>query len=272
VITTAPRRLTPDDGPALRALLDRQPVQNVYLRSELRLAGLGSGQWWGLDGQGEIRAALLGGPLVVPWVPDLDDVDRLVEALSRQQAPRMLVGPGDQVLALHAARHPTPALREVRNPQPLLALHRGAPRAAAARQVRQGTMADLDRLTVAAADMHREEMGVDPLAIDPAGWRSRMSTLINRGWSWVWTEGDEVVFKAELSAWTPEAVQVQGVYTAPRHRNRGIATAAMAAVCAAVLEDVPVCTLYVNHYNAAARTVYRRLGFEQVGSLATLMY
>jgi uncharacterized protein len=272
VITTALRRLTADDGSALARLLDAEPLQNVYLRSELRLAGLGAGQWWGLDGHGEIRAALLGGPLVVPWLPDLDDVDRLVEALSRQQAPRMLVGPREQVLALHAARHPSPPLRELRDPQPLLVLHRGALTAEPATQVRRGTPHDLDRLTVAAADMHREEMGVDPLAIDPAGWRNRMGTLIQRGWSWVWTEGDEVVFKAELSAWTPEAVQVQGVYTAPRHRNRGIATAAMAAVCRAALDDVPACTLYVNHYNAAARTVYRRLGFEQVASLATLMY
>lgn len=272
MITAALRRLTPDDAPALAALLDAEPLQNVYLRSELRLAGLGSGQWWGLDGHGEIRAALLGGPLVVPWLPDLDDVDRLVEALSRQQAPRMIVGPRAQVLALHSARMPAPPLRELRDPQPLLALRRGTLKPAPAPQVRKGTPRDLDRLTVAAADMHREEMGVDPLAIDPTGWRSRMSTLIQRGWSWVWTEGDEVVFKAELSAWTPEAVQIQGVYTAPRHRNRGIATAAMAAVCSAVLDEVSACTLYVNHYNAAARTVYARLGFEQVASLATLMY
>jgi RimJ/RimL family protein N-acetyltransferase len=274
VISTALRRLTPEDAPALHTLLDAEPLQNVYLRSELRLAGLGSGQWWGIDGgAGQVRAVLLGGPLVVPWIPDLDDIHRLVEALSRQQSPRMLVGPRDQVLALHHARQPTPPLRELRDPQPLLALRRGtAITVAAAEQVRKGTPQDLDRLTVAAADMHREEMGVDPLAIDPAGWRTRMGTLIQRGWSWVWTERDEVVFKAELSGWTPDAVQIQGVYTAPRHRNRGVATAAMAAVCRAVLEDVPVCTLYVNHYNAAARRVYDRLGFEQVASLATLMY
>jgi predicted GNAT family acetyltransferase len=153
-----------------------------------------------------------------------------------------------------------------------LALRRGTPKVAPAAEVRKGEPKDLDRLTVAAADMHREEMGVDPMAIDPSGWRTRMGTLIQRGWSWVWTDNDEVVFKAELSAWTPEAVQVQGVYTAPRHRNRGVATAAMAAVCRAVLEGVPVCTLYVNHYNTAARRVYERLGFEQVASLATLMY
>jgi RimJ/RimL family protein N-acetyltransferase len=274
MITSGLRRLTPDDTGELAALLDEDPLQNVYLRSEMRLAGLATGQWWGVEGRGRLRAALLGGPLIVPWTPDLDDVDRLAEALSRQQAPRMIVGPREQVLALHAARHPLPRLRELRDPQPLLAVDRSTLSAGAstAPDLRPGSPADLDLLTVAAADMHREEMGVDPLAIDPAGWRTRMSTLIQRGWSWVWTEGGEVVFKAELSAWTPEAVQVQGVYTAPRHRNRGVATAGMATVCRAVLQRVPVCTLYVNHYNDAARAVYRRLGFEQVAALATLMY
>jgi ribosomal protein S18 acetylase RimI-like enzyme len=273
VISTALRRLTPEDAPAIAALLDADRLQNVYLRSELRLAGL-AGQWWGVDGadRGQLKAVLLGGPLVVPWIPDLDDVDRLAEALSRQQPPRMLVGPRAQVLALHAARHPAPALRELRDPQPLLVLDRAHVPPPTDTGVRRGTADDLERLTVAAADMHREEMGVDPLAIDPAGWRTRMGTLIQRGWSWVWTEGDEVVFKAELSAWTPDAAQIQGVWTAPHRRNSGIGTAAMAAVTRAVLDDVPHCTLYVNHYNVPARRVYDRLGFEQVASLATLMY
>ena len=78
--------------------------------------------------------------------------------------------------------------------------------------------------------------------------------------------------KAELSAWTPEAVQIQGVYTAPTMRGRGIATQALAAMCAALLQESALCTLYVNHYNAAALGVYRRVGFEQVATFATVIY
>ena len=272
MITTGLWRLSADDVAPLRALLDEDVLQNVYLRSELRLGAVASGQWWGVGGGGRLRATLLGGPLVVPWVPDPADCDRLVEALSRQQAPRMLVGPRPHVLGLHQARTPNQMPRERRDPQPFLVLRRGTPIRGASPRVRQGTVGDLDRLTLAAADMHREEMGIDPLSIDPAGWRARMSILIQRGWSWVWTEGDRVLFKAELSGWTPEAVQVQGVYTAPEYRGRGVATAGLAAVCQALLGQVPACTLYVNHYNAAARAVYDRLGFEHVTDFATLMY
>jgi len=80
------------------------------------------------------------------------------------------------------------------------------------------------------------------------------------------------VFKAELSAWTPDVVQVQGVFTAPARRGRGVATAGMAALCSMLLQSVPLVTLYVNGYNQAALRLYERVGFEQQGEFATVMY
>jgi predicted GNAT family acetyltransferase len=139
-------------------------------------------------------------------------------------------------------------------------------------EVRRGGREDLDRLTVAAAAMHREEMGIDPLSLDPVGWRQRMATLVDRGWSYLWVEQGEIIFKTELSAWTPQAVQLQGVWTDPRARRRGVATAGLASVCATLLREVPICTLYVNAYNLPALGLYARLGFRQVGELATVMF
>jgi hypothetical protein len=46
----------------------------------------------------------------------------------------------------------------------------------------------------------------------------------------------------------------------------------MTALCALLLEEVPLVTLYVNAYNAAALRVYRRVGFEQQSEFATVMY
>jgi hypothetical protein len=148
----------------------------------------------------------------------------------------------------------------------------GAPQGASGAPIRRGTREDLDRLTVASAAMHREEMGVDPLAFDPLGWRQRMATLIDRGWSYLLMEEDQIAFKVELSAWTPEAVQLQGVWTDPRYRRRGIATAAMAAVCDALLREAPICSLYVNSYNEPALRLYRRLGFRQATEFATVIF
>ncbi len=263
-------RLTAADLPAIRRLLDADPVTNVYLRSELRLGARGDG-WWGLGTNGTLRAMVAAGPLTVPWIPDPSDAPPLAEAIVREGPPRLLIGPAPAIRALRSAMpvHPLPV--EVRDPQPFLVLDR-LPGAASATPMRRASPGDLDRLVVAAAAMHREEMGVDPLLLDAVGWRGRMAGLVERGWAYVWMEGGEVLFKVELSAWTAEAVQLQGVWTDPGHRRRGLATLGLGAVCAELLREVPICTLYVNAYNEPALRLYHRLGFRHAGDFATIIY
>jgi ribosomal protein S18 acetylase RimI-like enzyme len=263
-------RLVPADHAALLRLLDRDRVANVFMRSELRLTPTLLG-WWGLAAGGDLRAALMGGPVVVPWIPDAADAPALSSALWHQPPLRLMVGHAPSVRSLVAAIGARRGPVEARDPQPLLLLDR-APAVPSGVHVRRGQPGDLGQLTVAAAAMHREEMGVDPMAVDPAGWRARMATLVSRGWSFLWPEGGEIIFKVELSAWTPEVVQFQGVWTHPRRRRQGVASAGMAAVCAELLRDVPLCSLYVNAYNGAALRLYSRLGFRQVGEFATVMF
>ena len=255
----------------LATLIDREPVTNVYLRSELRL-GFEFGDWWGAFADEELTSVVLGWSLVVPYIPDLEAAPPLAQALATSAQPRMIVGHRPSVVALHNAFRPPRPARELRDPQPLLVLDRGDLREQPSPEVRLSTSADLESLIVAAARMHREEMGIDPLMVDPAAWRSRMTSLIDRGWSWVWMRDGEVLFKAELSAWTPDVVQIQGVYTAPQHRGHGIARTGLAAVCAQVFAEVPRCSLYVNQYNVIAQRVYERLGFQAADIFATVMY
>jgi ribosomal protein S18 acetylase RimI-like enzyme len=263
-------RLVPADHAALARLLDRDRVATVFMRSELRLAP-NVLSWWGLTSNGGLRAALMGGPLVVPWIPDPGDAVTLAGALWREPPFRLMVGPAPSVRSLAAAITARQRPVEARDPQPLLLLDH-SPQVPEGVHVRRGQRGDLGQLTIAAAAMHREEMGIDPMAVDPVGWRARMATLVSRGWSYIWPEGGEIIFKVELSAWTPEVVQLQGVWTNPRRRRQGIASAGLAAVCAEVLRDVPLCSLYVNAYNSAALRLYDRLGFRQVGEFATVMY
>ena len=76
---------------SLGAILDTDPIQNAYLRSELHIGGVEGGVWWGSFPQGRLRGVALGGPLVVPWIPDLDDAPALAETL-RAHPPRMEIG------------------------------------------------------------------------------------------------------------------------------------------------------------------------------------
>ena len=264
-------RLGPAHAGQLGALIDHEPITNVYLRSELRL-GFETGDWWGAFEDDELTSVVLGWSLVVPYIPDIEAAAPLAQALTASAQPRMVVGHRASVMALHNAFRPPRPARELRDPQPLMVLDRGELRGVPSGDVRLATRGDLEALIVAAARMHREEMGVDPLAVDAPAWRMRMLSLIERRWSWIWMRDNEVLFKAELSAWTPEVVQIQGVYTAPNHRGQGIAHAGLAAVCAFVFKDVPRCSLYVNQYNVIAQRVYARLGFKPADVFATVMY
>ncbi|HEV7899941.1 MAG TPA: GNAT family N-acetyltransferase, partial [Planosporangium sp.] len=79
--------------------------------------------------------------------------------------------------------------------------------------------------------------------------------------------------KAELAVITRHTAQVQGVWTAPQWRGRGLATAGMAAVVRDALRRVaPSVTLYVNDFNDTARRVYARCGFRRVGTFATVLF
>src|SRR6202035_4591982 len=113
-------------------------------------------------------------------IPDLDAAAPLAQALGACAQPRMVVGHRASVMALHNAFRPPRPARELRDPHPLMALERGDLGAIPSDDVRLSTRTDLEALIVAAARMHREEMGVDPLAVDAAAWRMRMLRLIER--------------------------------------------------------------------------------------------
>ncbi|HSP64983.1 MAG TPA: GNAT family N-acetyltransferase [Candidatus Deferrimicrobium sp.] len=264
-------RVGPAEVAALERLLDSDPIDNVYLRSELRLLGTGA-PWWCVSDGSELRGVVLAGALTVPYLPDPTDAPRLAEAIRGTTPPHLMVGPRAAVLALHACLEPRRPAREIHDPQPVMVIDRRRLRVLPPAPIRASTRRDVDALAVAAAMMHREELSADTAPPDATAWRARMTQLVDRGWSWVWTEANQVVFKAELSAWTEDVVQIQGVFTGPSRRGRGVATAGMTALCALLLEKVPLVTLYVNGYNQAALRVYGRVGFEQQGEFATVMY
>jgi predicted GNAT family acetyltransferase len=79
-------------------------------------------------------------------------------------------------------------------------------------------------------------------------------------------------FFCNVGAWSPQTAQLQGIWTPPALRGRGLATAALAAVCRTLLNVVPTLSLYVNDFNAPAVALYRRLGFRDAGELQTLLF
>lgn len=279
------RELTVDDLPEALALcaLDHVASMLAATRVEegMRRQQLQPGALLGYPEHGPLTALCWVGVNLVPAVGD-------GPSSAMEEFAAAVIERGSRFSSLVGARLPVMELwhhlemrgmqaREIREHQPAMLMT--APSALTPDpHVRLSTIADLDALIPACIAMFTEEVGYSPLSPD-GSYERRIEQLVRQGRSYIRrfgeAEGNEpgdVLFKAEVGAATADMVQIQGVWTNPRVRGQGYATAAMAAVVGDSLRRIaPGVSLYVNDYNHAAIEVYRRVGFEQVGEYATVM-
>ncbi len=183
------------------------------------------------------------------------------DAAARGQS-RMIIGETGAVGELwEAARKLLPEPRQDRPHQPVYAIDQPPPPGDT--RLRTATVEDLDVLLPACAAAHQLEFGIDPLARDPEGFRWRTLAQIEEGRSWLWFEDGVIRFKAEASAWTPSAVQVQQVWVDPSVRGRGYGARGLGDLCRRLLEVVPTVTLFVRAENAPAIALYDAVGMDR---------
>jgi uncharacterized protein len=281
VLTTTPglRLLGPADLPRVQALLDRDPVTNVFVDYRVRLTGLDprwlGGEMWGYVEDGELVSLCHAAANLVPVeaTPEALSVFS-TRALARGRSCSSIVGPQPAVDGFWQSveRWWGPA-RLVRDAQPFMTLTSG-PDVAADPGVRRVLPDEFDVLYPACVDMFTEEVGVSPE--DGGGrdlYQTRVRQLISKGLAFARIEDGEVLFKAEIGAVTPNACQVQGVWVPPARRGEGLSVPGMAAVAEQAMLDVaPVVTLYVNAHNVAARRCYERVGFTETCAFTTILF
>jgi ribosomal protein S18 acetylase RimI-like enzyme len=254
--------------PDLEQILDfcgEQPVERVFLEDAARR---GLGRFAGVaDEDGRLTALCHVGANVVPAGAGC----AVFAAATLRGHARMIIGAEDAVAELWdviAGRMPEP--RDDRPGQPVYALDE--PPEPGETGLRAATIDDLDLLLPACAAAHSEEIGIDPIARDPEGFRWRTRSQIEEGRSWLWIEDGTILFKAEASAWTPSAVQVQQVWVDPAVRRRGNAQRGMRDLCRLLLERVPTVCLFVRPENAPAIRVYDAIGMRRVLTYRSLIF
>ncbi len=246
------------------AFCDEDPVERVFLED---VARRGLGRFSAVE-EGERLAALC--HVGANVVPSGQGCSAFAEITSRSRA-RMIIGEEQAVGDLWAAaekRMPTP--REDRPGQPVYVIDEPPPPGESG--LREATTRDLDLVVPACAQAHFEEIGIDPLRRDREGFRWRTQAQIAEGRSWLWLEGETILFKAEASAWTPQAVQLQQVWVDPSARNRGYATRGMRDLCRRLLERTPSVCLFVRSDNAPAIRVYEAVGMRRSLSYRSLIF
>ena len=209
---------------------------------------------------------------------DAEALDAFADAARRQgRRCSSIVGEARCVLGLWARLADAwgPA-RDVRADQPSLVIDH-PPSVAPDPDVRPARPDEMPLLLPASVSMFVEEVGYSPLSGSPGAYEARVRALLDEGRTFVRVEdgpdGPEVVFKADLGAVSRHVAQVQGVWVTPRLRGRRLSEHGMSAVVAQTLGVVaPVVSLYVNAYNLPAMASYRRVGFRQVGTYATVLF
>jgi len=278
MLTMPVRQLREADRAAVERVLNAHPIASAQVAERVFQHGLGwraEGRLFGFGVSRGPDALLWCGGQVTPVGADAAAVSAFADMVAGW--PRLcasLVGPADAVLGLWDRLRPSWGPdRTVRHEQPLMLLDE-APRRGGDPLVRPVRPDELDILFPASVAMYTEEVGVSPLGDDGGrGYRARVKELVDKGRAWARIVDGQVVFKAELAVVTRHTVQLQGVWTHPDWRGQGLASAGLATVAGhALRRHAPTVSLYVNGFNDPARRVYHRLGFERIGTFATVLF
>ena len=242
-----------------------EPVERVFLED---IARRGLGRFSAVTRpDGRLEALCHMGANVVPSGRGC----AVFAGAAARSGARMVIGEERAVSELwEAAGRRMPRPRDDRPGQPVYALRE--PPAPGETGLRAARPLDLDLLVPACAAAHQEEIGVDPLQRDPEGFRWRTRQQVEDGRSWLWVEDGVIRFKAEASAWTPSAVQLQQVWVDPQARGRGYAHRGLADLCRLLLERVPVVCLFVRPENTPALRLYDSIGMTQELTYRSLVF
>jgi uncharacterized protein len=246
------------------AFCDKDPIERVFLAD---VARRGLGRFAALQDGDRLTALCHLGANVVPS----GDGTAAFAELAVRARPRMLIGDEEAVSELWSAvEDELPPPREDRPGQPVYVLEEPPPPGSSG--LRPAELRDLELLVRTSAAAYVEEAGIDAYARDPALFEWRTRTQIEERRSWLWEKDGKILFKAEASAWTRHAVQLQQVWVEPELRGRGYAKQGLADLCRLLLETTPAVCLFVRPENTVAIGLYESTGMRRVGAYRSLIF
>lgn len=200
--------------------------------------------------------------------------ERVAAAVIRRAVPwRIALGPKSSiaVLAGHQRRPPIvdrcQVYYGVRDPAALDARAEGqhaekhGAQAQQHIQPRTAMMADLPSLMEAALALNESDLGVPPDRVDRSWLRATVANRVREGSTWVIGPEGRPWCKLDFGSLGGDGLMVEGIYTEPVQRGKGLATALLAHVARTQLTaGCPVVCLHVASDNAPARRCYSNAG------------
>jgi uncharacterized protein len=256
------RRITVD-------FLKRHPEDNVYLLSRIALDGivnegsLAHGRFHGHFTGGELDGVVFFGHrkgLVLAGTADPFLRAAAEAALGPESGWIILVSPSpaaDGFLSHYRWRGQSTHLNRL---QDFYVLRPGdLPDLAGT--VRLAEPRDLEAVVDMSEQMLMEDFRLEQGSLSRDGIRDSMRRKIRDGRTWVADEDGEPVFKVDVSAQYSGGAQIEGVFTRPERRARGVASRAIAAMCSELLDTSAFVSLHVDRRNTPAKRAYEKAGF-----------
>ncbi len=123
-------------------------------------------------------------------------------------------------------------------------------------------LSDVDKLLGIELDYQREEVLINDRKIDENFFRALLEKYIRRSCLYTIKMSDKYLAKATISAVGVNCLQIGGVYTVPRHRNKGLGAALLQALIGDSRNNNKTFVLFVKSKNMPARNMYKKLGFK----------
>ncbi len=136
--------------------------------------------------------------------------------------------------------------------------------------LRQASLDNLEIVAPVHAHMAFEESGINPLERDPIGFRQRVAQRIERGRVWVLTDHGKLIFKADIQSQTPEQIYLEGVYTNPDERGKGLGLRSLSQLSRILLAHTQSLCVLVNELNPQAQLFYHKAGYKMRGFYDTI--
>ena len=273
------RALTGANRDEALEFLAQSPVENLFLAAKVAAYGIDRrrlGNVFAFDRGGEIVSLMLDGGTVFVAGFDPGALPAFVGQLGPVRRCTSILGPAISVLGLHLGlteRWPASwsGVSNIRRRQPLMLLER-PPLIAPDPRVRRLTADDYPSYLDASVHMYTDEIGSSPFKYGTGYERFVMQRLVDGDAFGVVDEHGKVIFKADLGPRLGDQAQLQGVWVDPALRGQGISGPALSGMLRLAMQRYPRISLYVNDFNAPAVKAYERLGFAEVGALATVHF
>lgn len=258
------RKLTEDDRAAVIAFLEREPSFNLFLLGDIENFGFRSAfqeVWAEFAGDGGMKAVLLRyyGSFLV-YAPDEFDVRGMARIIGRDKRFEALSGRSETVDKFRPLMYIDKA-KQMHFAE--LSGDRLQPMNVNRSRVQKATLADVEAIFAL-------KKQISEFRLAPTAQQSfRQALCSGTGRSYMVKLGDQVVSVASTTAENPRSAMIVGVCTHPEHRKQGYATMCVNALCQEVLQEGRSLCLFYD--NPAAGSIYRRIGFRDIGRW-TILY